>query len=184
MKIFIDTEFTGLRKDTTLISLGIVYEDGSELYAEFTDYNESQLEDFHREHIMDKLSLGDMDVNSIRFDDKMCKKYIRGDKEFVGREIDFWHQYIMKDYDNEKIHVWSDCLAYDWVLFCDMFGGALSLPKNILYIPFDICTLFLMKNIDPDISREGFVDEEAENKHNALHDARVIKKCYEKLTTL
>jgi uncharacterized protein YprB with RNaseH-like and TPR domain len=32
MKIFFDTEFTGLRQHTTLISIGMVAEDGREVY--------------------------------------------------------------------------------------------------------------------------------------------------------
>ena len=38
MKIFFDTEFTGLHKDTSLISIGLVDEDGKTFYAEFLDY--------------------------------------------------------------------------------------------------------------------------------------------------
>ena len=38
MKIFFDTEFTGLHKDTTLISIGLIAEDRRCFYAELTDY--------------------------------------------------------------------------------------------------------------------------------------------------
>jgi len=76
--------------------------------------------------------------------------------------------------------MWSDCLAYDWVLFNDLFGHAFNIPKNVYYIPFDICTLFKLKGIDPDINREEFAGMQGA-KHNALHDAKVIKACYEKL---
>ena len=82
---------------------------------------------------------------------------------------------------NQKIYMWSDCLAYDWVLFNNLFGGALEVPKFIYYIPFDICTLFEDRGIDPDIHRETFAELGEGNKHNALWDARVIKACYEKL---
>ena len=37
MKVFFDTEFTGLYKDTNLISIGLVSEDGKEFYAEIDD---------------------------------------------------------------------------------------------------------------------------------------------------
>ena len=78
------------------------------------------------------------------------------------------------------IEVWSDCLSYDWVLFNQLFEN--NLPNNIYYIPFDICTLFKIKNIDPDISREEFTENKIKSKkHNALHDAFVIKECYDKL---
>lgn len=37
MKIFFDTEFTGLTSDPRLLSIGVVGEDGQELYIELTD---------------------------------------------------------------------------------------------------------------------------------------------------
>ena len=84
----------------------------------------------------------------------------------------------------EQVEIWSDCLSYDWVLFNQIFGHAFSIPKNVYYIPFDICTLFKIKGIDPDINREKFGCGEVYvemKKHNALWDAQVIKMCYEKL---
>ena len=46
--MFFDSEFTGLRQDTTLISIGLVAEDGSMFYAEFTDYDKNQVFDWLR----------------------------------------------------------------------------------------------------------------------------------------
>jgi hypothetical protein len=43
MRAFLDSEFSGLHKQATLISLGIAYDDGSEFYAEFTDYDKTQI---------------------------------------------------------------------------------------------------------------------------------------------
>lgn len=49
-KLFLDTEFTGLTKGTTLVSLGIVSGDTSmdvqkSFYAEFTDFDEEQVDE-------------------------------------------------------------------------------------------------------------------------------------------
>lgn len=78
--------------------------------------------------------------------------------------------------------MWSDCLSYDWVLFNELFGGAFNIPKNVYYIPFDICTMFELAGIDPDISREDFCGiKDKSKKHNALFDVKIIKACYEKL---
>ena len=44
-KIFFDMEFTGLHQKTTLISIGLIAEDGRTFYAEFNDYDKSQLDD-------------------------------------------------------------------------------------------------------------------------------------------
>jgi hypothetical protein len=81
--------------------------------------------------------------------------------------------------------MWGDYISYDWVLFCQIFGGALNIPKNVYYIPFDLSTLFKIKGIDSDINREKFANYEDYKfempKHNALRDARIIKMCYEKI---
>lgn len=55
MKIFFDTEFTGLHKDTTLISIGMVSEDGRTFYAELNDYDDSQINDWVRDNVISNL---------------------------------------------------------------------------------------------------------------------------------
>ncbi len=108
-----------------------------------------------------------------------------GDTKFIKKYLVHWLCQF------EEIEMYSDCLSYDWVLFNNIFGTAFDIPKNIYYIPFDLCTSLKENNIDPDISREGFCIENytrltkkecivnLTNKHNALHDAEVIKTCYE-----
>ena len=54
---FFDTEFTGLRKDTTLISIGIVSDTGDRFYAELTDYNESMCDEWIEKNVLDHLIL-------------------------------------------------------------------------------------------------------------------------------
>lgn len=184
--LYLDTEFTGLRQDTTLVSLGLVSEDGREFYAEFTDYDKSQLNDWLKHYVIDNLYLdyifgteGSEFYKVVSSGDKKVfySCIIRGSKEVICKELNEW----LKQFKNVKI--WSDCLAYDWVLFNELFGGAFNLPKNIYYIPMDICTLFEMEGIDPDISREDFINNSIKGKkHNSLYDAKVIKACYEILT--
>ena len=41
MNIFFDTEFTGLQKDTDLISIGLISENNDVFYAEITDYDKT-----------------------------------------------------------------------------------------------------------------------------------------------
>lgn len=190
MRLFFDTEFTGLHKDTTLISIGIVSEDGRSFYAEFTDYDKSQVNDWVKENVISKLSILNLGFDTYLppFSKDYC--LVRGTTETIKNELEKWLSYF-----KEGIEIWSDCLAYDWVLFCDIFGGAQNIPENIYYIPFDICTLFKIKDIDPDISREEFTDNEILHsystecdiesvKHNSLYDAKVIKACYDKLISM
>lgn len=155
-KIFFDTEFTGLHQNTTLISIGMVAEDGRELYCELLDYDKKQVDPWIQENVIRNL----LKTNLI--DKESLKKAIEG---------------FIEPY--EKVEMWSDCLAYDWVLFNEIWGHAFNIPKKINYIPFDLCTLLKLRDIDPDINREEFVGMIGV-KHNALHDAKVIKACYEK----
>lgn len=54
-------------------------------------------------------------------------------------------------------------------------------PKTASLIPYN--SAWTAISIDPDISREEFIDIKVEGvKHNALYDAKVIRECYLKLT--
>lgn len=177
-KIFFDTEFTGLHQKTTLISIGLISECGKKFYAELTDYDETQIDDWLQENVINNLYLDGYDNDANLNDWK-----IKGDSDDVKTALEVWIAQF------EEVEIWSDCLAYDWVLFNQIFGHTFSIPKNVYYIPFDICTLFQVKGIDPDISREEFakdylvkVDFQSGKKHNAMWDAFVIRECYRKLS--
>jgi hypothetical protein len=178
MKIFFDSEFTGLHKNTTLISIGLISEDGKTFYGELRDYDKSQVNEWILTNVINHTSYlkdsGNMEIASKSYD---CVYRPYNNKIYLMEDLKEW---LWQFRDIEMI---SDCLAYDWILFCDLFGNALNLPRNISYIPTDICTIFRLKGIDPDISREEFIDYPIEGtKHTALYDAKVIKACYEKLT--
>lgn len=191
-KVFFDTEFTGLHQNTTLISIGLISECGKTFYAELTDYDKSQIDDWLQENVINNLLMSEPKEGEQEYfmatrhsdnpvGEDLYKSYslqLRCDKETLKTELTRWLEQF------ESVKIWSDCLSYDWVLFNQIFGHAFNIPKNVYYIPFDICTLFEAKGIDPDISRERFIDSESAfdgNKHNALWDAKVIKACYEKL---
>ena len=173
-KLFLDTEFTGLHAKTTLISLGLVAENGDSFYAELTDYDTSQIDDWLHVNVIDNLVLSERPSNTLVVEGHHIS--FKGDKKTLKGHLGKWIN------QHGPVEIWSDCLAYDWVLFNDIFGSAFSIPKNVYYIPFDICTLFKAKGIDPDISREEYSGMKSETrKHNSLWDANVIKACYNKL---
>ncbi len=208
MKVFLDTEFTGLHQNTTLISIGMITEEGQTFYGEFTDYDKSQVDAWIQYNVLNNLKLTLPKPDEDRYwrwdEDKNVE--VQGKRLDIAEDISDWFQDLLGGpvswinyiatptptpplIEKSTIEIWSDCLAYDWVLFNELFGGALNIPKCVYYIPFDICTLFKIKGIDPDINREEFayldgraIADENFNpiKHNALWDAKVIKKCYEK----
>jgi hypothetical protein len=179
MKIFFDTEFTGLQQSAKLISIGLCAEDGKTFYAESTEYQEWELNDWLRDNV----------VPGLRFDkQRSCPKIdldhhaMCGTQHEIHEALTKWlEQWSIGEQPN-KVEMWSDCLAYDWVLFCQLYGGAMSIPAIVYYIPFDICTLMKFKGVDPDINREEFVGATDAVKHNALWDAKVIRRCYNRLT--
>jgi hypothetical protein len=198
-KLFLDSEFSGLHQATSLISLGIISECGKTFYAEFTDYDKTQLDDWLESNVIANTwvtkhnpitSMGEV-VN----EDRWADVHVFGSSEYIKPHLEKWLSQF------EKIVIWSDCLAYDWVLFNQIWGHAFSIPKNVYYIAMDICTLFEIRGIDPDVSREEFATntfseakepllfiykgEQLENKkHNALWDAFIIRECYNKLIKL
>lgn len=198
-KIFFDTEFTGLHQGTTLVSIGMVSECGKTFYAEFTDYAITQVDDWLKENVISKLTMTDkIKVSNSSWEDwesehgvfdnslefSLAKKDMSnfkciGATAMIKNRLEQWLSQF------EQVEMWSDCLSYDWVLFNNIFGHAFNIPKNVYYIPFDICTAFKENGIDPDVNREEYSEvKEGVNKHNALWDAKIIKACYDKLHLL
>ena len=177
MRVFFDCEFTGLHKGTTLISIGFVSENNQTFYAEFCDYDSTHVDKWIAENVLEHLTLHECKIGLQHRSRSGMEIY--GDKTQVKVALTKWLAQF------KEVEIWSDCLAYDWVLFNDIFGTAFDIPKHVYYIPFDICTVFKLKGIDPDISREEFIGKELDDingvKHNALYDAEVIRACYKKL---
>ena len=61
-KVFFDCEFTGLHQNTTLISIGLIAETGQTFYAELTDYDKSQIDEWLQTNVIDNLALWDAKV--------------------------------------------------------------------------------------------------------------------------
>lgn len=183
MKVFFDTEFTGLRKETTLISIGMVSEDGRTFYAEFTDYDKTQVNDWIVENVIANLKYDSMWVG-VNGDNRHMECV--GDGERVCEALRKW----LSQFD--EVQLVSDVCHYDMVLFADIFGGAFWIPENVSPCCYDInqdiarrlhCSM--MEAFDA--SREGLLETwvpevkiEGE-KHNALYDAQVIGVLYKVL---
>lgn len=171
MKLFLDTEFTGLKTNAELISLAIVAEDGSEFYAEFNDYTSPS------EWVLDNvipLLTGENYMYLAEYDERVLFEKNRNDIRYC---LNIWlSQWPSVEFIGDTIFV-------DWLLFLDLFNW--DLPDNVYYLPLDIVVMFWIWGIDPDITRTEFVEVDlAEYKHNALFDAHIIKKCYEKLLSM
>jgi hypothetical protein len=182
IKIFLDTEFTGLHQNTNLISLGMVAETGQEFYAEFNDYDPSQLNPWLEEHVLKKLDF--KNVQELVEETESSIK-MKGTKIQVREVLEKW----LLEFD--FIEIWADVLAYDWVLFCELFGGAMKIPENIFYAPFDLATFFRLKGyivphskFNKDLARFQFAEMDNDKQHHALSDAKVEFLCHQNLESL
>ena len=177
MRIFFDTEFTGLRKNTTLVSIGMVDELGNTFYAELTDYNKKQCDEWIQENVIQHLHLQEKG-----WDDNGRDVTVKGNKKYVREQLTQW----LAAYD--YVELVADVCAHDMVLFIDLFENAFSLPRHVCPACYDICQdIALWYGINMyeafDKSREEMIAENgytiSGDKHNALYDAIVIKTIYE-----
>lgn len=178
MNIYFDTEFTGLKKDTTLVSIGLISEDERTFYAELTDFNWDQVH--KNKWILENV------INNLAYRQNGEAKYICnyhvGRKDDIAISLKNWFKQF------EEVQLVSDVCHYDMVLLIDIFGGAFDLPKNVSPschdINQDIAKRYGISVKDAfDKSREEIVKDAYVNvkgeKHNALYDAKVIKCIYE-----
>ena len=125
MKYFIDTEFIEDGKTIDLISIGIVAEDGKELYLESEDCDYSKASQWVKDNVFPNL-----DGHNRLLRSEIKDEIIRYLKEDDG-DIEFWGYY-------------SD---YDWVVFCQLFGKMIDLPDNYPKYCMDLKQLMRMKGI-------------------------------------
>lgn len=204
MKLFFDTEFTGLRKDTTLISIGIVSEDGRRFYAEFLDYDHSQVTPWIKENVIDRLkfqapssgedyySIASRAERNLPGNDLFSawNLEMNGTKEVIREALKHW---LSQFYTVQFV---SDVCHYDFVLLVDLLTGggtALDLPDNISAVCHDInqdiAQHFGVTDAEAfDMSREQIMNDlcgsEAivtGDKHNSLYDAEVIRAIYKEI---
>jgi hypothetical protein len=152
-KFFMDTEFieSGRKLPIELLSIGIVCEDGREFYAANADANLTNASPWVMDNVVPYLGKPHqhMGFDSIR----------RSILEFVGDcKPEFWGYYA----------------DYDWVVFCQIFGAMIDLPKGWPMYCRDIKQLC-------DERGNPKLPKQSSTEHNALNDARWNKSVYELL---
>jgi hypothetical protein len=148
--MFLDTEFSGLHQNAQLISLALVPDDGPWFYAVFTDVDTTALSPWHQENMVPHLMLTDDQLAQLP-----AGTYLQDTRENITASL----LNYLAGFD--QVTMWADVPAYDWVLFCELFGGALFLPKNIHYIVRDLAMLLEIKGYNVDTDRFALAYEGA-----------------------
>ena len=142
MRFFLDTEFfeDGPTRPVRLISIGLVSEDGRELYAE-VEQDLSDVNDWLKQNVVPHLT-------GPRLSREEIARRVLG---FVGPAPEFWGYFA----------------DYDWVVFCQLFGSMISLPRHFPQFCRD-----LKQWADAlGIPRDRYPPLRGQS-HNALDDAR------------
>ena len=182
MLLFFDTEFTGLHKDTTLISLGIVAENGKQFYARSTDYDPSQVDGWIENNVLKNLPIDEAENFGL---DHVTS--VVGSMKKIREVLMMWLDQF------EEVQFVSDVCHYDFVLLIDIFGYAFDLPLSVSPschdINQDIARFYQISDKEAfDVDREKVVSDlvgfpVTGKKHNALYDAMMIATIYNAITS-
>lgn len=191
MRYWLDTEFIEDGKTIDLISIGIVAEDGREFYALNWDCDFSKANDWVKKNVLPQLSFKPIfppEIDRWKFD---------WEENFSDCSRGEWHRayYIVSAVakftgccptfpkgegesafcvppDSSPPEFWGYYADYDWVVFCQLFGTMMDLPKGFPMYCRDI------KQFCDDLGNPK-LPEQGKGEHNALEDARWNKRAWE-----
>lgn len=176
MKFYIDTEFyeRGYIHPIQLISIGLVSEDSREYYAEIEGVHVDELSLWLKDNVVPHLSgkqkprkqiaeevlqfLGQKACTTCNKQDVRCTD-CRGSGGVFDSAPEFWGYFA----------------DYDWVLFCQLFGSMIELPKGLPMYCNDLKQLANMLHVP----RAAYPKQAESTLHNALADARWNKQLHE-----
>lgn len=177
MKYYLDTEFieSAKRKTIDLISIGIVSEDNRRYYAISNEFDPNKASDWVKQNVLSKLPSRPGTFNpaeaSIR---ELSESKAWKSREQIKQEL---LKFIIPD--EKGIEFWAGWAAYDWVIFCWIFGCMIDLPEGFPYYCNDVIQWLNQLGLTRD-----FLPPDPENAHNALDDAQWVKDAYETLESI
>jgi len=171
--VFFDVEYTGVHQFTSLVSIGMATLEGEELLVTFRDFDQKQVTPWLAENVLPLLDQS----NSVSYLDGLnqiesfLESYAAGRRICMvsaGKSLDLtllfelWHT---RHPELEYFH----CMHY--------------LPDMLNHLGhFDLNTMFALMGVEPPSDREPFVGRvTGSSRHEALHDARIVRECYLKM---
>jgi 3' exoribonuclease, RNase T-like len=151
MRYFLDTEFieSGPRKPIQLVSIGMVSGDNREYYAISNEFDPSSANQWVKDNVL--VHLHGMPKSLLQISIELI--------DFLGTKPEIWGYYA----------------DYDWVVFCQIFGSMMHLPKSYPMYCRDI------KQWCDSLGNPGLPKQEP-TEHNALNDARWNREVWEFLS--
>ena len=191
MKYFLDTEFIEDGKTIDLISIGMVGEDGRELYLVSNEFNVNKawrnewlrtnvLYAIFQDSYLHDQSFADCEFTFHSLVEKLTDNpsVCQGRKQIKDAVLAFCDpsQYGVPEF-------WGWYADYDWVVFCQLFGAMIDLPKDYPMYCNDLKQIAYLQDLeDEEIEFMGVSLSDLDNPHHhALFDARWNKTIYDTL---
>jgi hypothetical protein len=182
MKYWFDTEFNeqGPYGRIDLISIGIVAEDGRELYLQSTEVSWSYVGSWIKENVVPQLypcaCFGGLRVEPYYVSSSWQLRRHKHIEPCVWRSTSQIADEIQK-FCEDKPEFWGYYCAYDWVMLCKMFDTMMMLPKGWSKHCSDIkqwCNALDNQKLP----------NKPEGAHNALVDAHWNKEAWSYLSEI
>ena len=156
MRYWFDTEFIEDGKTIDLLSIGVVCEDGREIYRVNRDADLSKASDWVVENVFPSLRRS-------------------SDKDIVGRTAIAGDLVAFVSDGDSKPEFWAYYGDYDWVVLCQLYGTMMDLPQGWPMFAMDVKQLCVSLG-DPRLPKQ------TSTEHNALNDARWTQEAWLWLT--
>lgn len=169
MNYFFDCEFCESPGKLIFISMAMIRGDGESIYVESKDFKKSDANDWVKENVFPHLKW--------RFKEdpeSFVKKEGKHTDVFGTTEeiADALKKFLSKSRDDSPIF-WSYYADYDWVVFCQLFGSMVNLPKH-----FPMYCRDLMQYLD-DLKAYDDRPEQKGTEHDPMADAEYHKELYD-----
>lgn len=152
MRIFYDCEFLEDGSTIDLISIGMVREDGAELYLvnSDADWDRIYADEWLLANVMPSLGLAKDDTRKADLAEQVRAFVTEG----LGK--------------GETAELWGWYSSYDHVVLCQLYGRMIDLPKGFPMFTRDLRQL----------TESRYLPKQKEGKHNALADARWLAEAW------
>jgi hypothetical protein len=168
MRYFLDTEFNERPGLLELISLGIVAEDGRELYIE-ARFDPNNSNEWVRKNVWPHLKNPPVRKGHYFTLRTPNANYNLTQEAIKEKLLDFFFYF-----GDTSPKIWTYYGAYDWVIFCWQFGSMIDLPDEMPMYPRDLKYV---------LDRAGItsIPDELKSKteHNALADAKFNQRLWQ-----
>lgn len=170
MKYFYDTEFieSGPEHPIELLSIGVVCEDGRELYLQNLDCTIENANEWVVQNVfphLQELNYSELSPGVINVFEPNTNAEVWAYKEGIVRQL-------IEFVTGPDIQIWGYYADYDHVVLCQLFGAMVNLPDGWPMYTRDLKQLC-------DQLGNPKLPEQGKNEHHALLDARWNKQVYD-----